>query len=76
MDITVNAQNSSKVLLDGQAKDIVVNAQNSSEVDAVNMFVNDAELSVIPPWSSSTLPRTCQWTSKEVPRCISRKIQS
>ena len=46
MDITVNAQNSSKVLLDGQAKDIVVNAQNSSEVDAVNMFVNDAELSV------------------------------
>ena len=46
MDINVIAQNSSKVLLDGSAKDIVVNGQNSAEINAINMFVNDAELTV------------------------------
>ena len=46
MDIGVTAQNSSKVLLDGSAKDLVVSGQNSAEVNAVNMFVNDAELTV------------------------------
>ncbi|MBR6417019.1 MAG: DUF2807 domain-containing protein [Bacteroidales bacterium] len=46
MDINLTTANSSKVAMDGTAKDIVVNAQGSSEVDALNMFVNDAELTV------------------------------